>query len=322
MILFLSDLWLPFPGGAERLQFNLARYLLQQGEQVVALTGYEHAQQFDGPPVIQEMGFQIFDRRDEGGARVAAHLDEIRPDVIVTHHLYANQFERELVASKIPFVQVVLNGRRLATARFAVHISDWVRDHAKPHEDDMVITPPVFDDVVADSHGDAIGFIKPIEHKGVELIYKVARLLPDRRFVILRGEWQDLEILPDPDDPLPNVMFLDPVDDIRDFYRRVNLVLMPSKSEDAGTVGQECALNGIPCVSSNVQGLAQTNSGGWLLNPDDVAGFVKAIRALDDAETRRVVVARMKLHLDVKDQAGKLAEFHRRVVELRSVANP
>lgn len=313
-ILFLSDLWVPFPGGAERLQFNLARDLMRRGEHVEVLTGYENARQFDGPPFHQDFGFHIFDRRDEGGACLAGWLERLAPSVIVTHHLYANQYERELVASGIPFVQVVLNGRRLRTARFAVHISDWVRDRARAEDGDMVITPPVFDDVIAETHDNAIGFIKPIEHKGVELVYRVARLMPDRRFVVLRGEWQDLEILCD----LPNVEYMEPVADIRDFYRRVDMVLMPSKSEDAGTVGQECALNGIPCISSNVQGLAQTNSGGVLLAPDDVAGFRKAILRLDDPGVFQATVESMRVGLAAKDQEGKLAEFHRRIRQIAS----
>lgn len=129
MILFLSDLWPPFPGGAERLAFNLARDLMRRGEDVTALTGYEHPLQLDGPPVIQDLGFEVFDGRDRGGARVAAHLDEIRPDVVVTHALYAHQFERELVASGVPWVQVVLNGQRIPTAHLGVHITraSWPR---------------------------------------------------------------------------------------------------------------------------------------------------------------------------------------------------
>ena len=312
-ILFLSDLWVPFPGGAERLQFNLARDLMRRGEQVVALTGYAYSAQFDGPPVFQDLGFGVFDQRDAGGARVAHWLDEIGPDVVVTHHLYANQFERELVAYGRPFVQVVLNGRRLPTAAMGVHISKWVRDRAHPHVEDMTITPPVFDDVVAETHEHAVGFIKPIEHKGVDTVYRVAEAHPDRRFVVLRGEWQDLEIIRE---DLPNVEYLEPVADIRDFYRRVDVVLMPSKSEDAGTVGQECALNGIPCVSSNVDGLAETNAGGVLLDPGDVTGFIRTVERLDDPEVRALVVERMVRALAAKDQDGQLAEFHRRLVAL------
>lgn len=314
MILFLSDLWAPFPGGAERLAFNLARDLMRRGEDVTALTGYEHPLQLDGPPVIQDLGFEVFDGRDRGGARVAAHLDEIRPDVVVTLALYAHQFERELVASGVPWVQVVLNGQRIPTAHLGVHITRWVRDQAKAPAGDLIVVPPVFDDVVAGRHERGIGFIKPIEHKGVDLVYRAARALPDRRFVVLRGEWQTLEVIVD----LPNVEYLEPVADIRRFYEQVDVVLMPSKSEDAGTVAQECTLNGIPCISSNVQGLAETNSGGVLLAPDDVTGFVKAIVRMDDPTFREVVVDTMRRHLEERGQDAQLAAFHQAVVALPS----
>ena len=233
MILFLSDLWPPFPGGAERLAFNLARDLMRRGEDVTALTGYEHPLQLDGPPVIQDLGFEVFDGRDRGGARVAAHLDEIRPDVVVTHALYAHQFERELVASGVPWVQVVLNGQRIPTAHLGVHITRWVRDQAKAPAGDLIVVPPVFDDVVAGGHERGIGFIKPIEHKGVDLVYRVARALPDRRFVVLRGEWQTLEVIVD----LPNVEYLEPVADIRRFYEQVDVVRHPAGDEQLTPLG-------------------------------------------------------------------------------------
>lgn len=277
VILVLSDLWLPFPGGAERLMFNVARFLAYTHD-VAVLTGYEPAKPFDGPHVHYEP-IGVFDSREQGAQIVTDYIATFTPSLILTHHLYAYQFEPELEASDIPVVQLVLNHRRLPCATLAVYISEWVRQQtgdAQP--DDIVITPPAFTDVIADRHGDRIGFIKPIPHKGVDLIYEIARAMPERQFVILRGEWQTLETI----ERLPNVLFMDPVDDIADFYAECRLVLMPSISEDAGTVAQECALNGIPCISSNIGGLRETNAGGVRITTRDPAQWAHHIRELDD----------------------------------------
>lgn len=312
VILVLSDLWQPFPGGAERLMFNLARYLHQRGERVHVLTGYEHAEQLDGPPVTS-MPIGVFDTRDEGAELIKAAIAEHRPEVIVAHHLYASQFEPELIGSGVPLIHVVLNGQRIRGAAAAVYISRWVRERTRPEPGDLTITPPVFSDVVAAEHGDAIGFIKPIEHKGVALVYEIAEAMPDRPFLILRGEWQTLEDIR----YLPNVAFMEPVVDMRDFYRRCRVILMPSLSEDAGTVAQEAAANGLPCISSAVGGLAETNAGGILLDPADARPWIVAIQSLDAPGFYAETVTRQGAALTALDHVALLARFADRVRDVR-----
>lgn len=312
-VLVLSDLWVPFPGGAERLIFNLARTLHQHdGLDVSVLTGYEHAFEFDGPPVtVLPIGTGAL--RDEGAAMLTGFLAAARFDVIVTHHYYASQFEREIIASGVPFAQIVLNGRRIPEAGFAVYISQWVRNGLRDDRvGDMVMTPPVFDDVRAETHAARVGFVKPIEHKGIGLLYEIAAAMPEREFVVLRGEWQDIEIIK----PMPNVTFIEPVVDMRDFYCLVDRVLVPSTSEDAGTVAQECTVNGIPCISTDVCGLAETNAGGLLLSTRDVAAWVTAIEALDDVAVYDAVVRRMAEHLASTRQDEQLARFVENVAAL------
>lgn len=301
-ILCLSDLWLPFPGGAERLIFNIARDLMRRGLDVHVVTGYEAAQQFDGPSVTH-LSIPTGPDREEGAAVVTDLIRAGTPDVVLTHHHWAHEFGVDLVASTVPVVQVVLNGGRIPGAALAVYISEWVRGRAGGTSPaDMVITPPAFPDVVADTHADAIGFIKPIPHKGVDLIYQIAAAMPARRFVVLRGEWQTLEMIR----PAPNIEFVEPVDDIRDFYGRCRLMLVPSLYEDAGTVPQEATLNGLPCISTAVGGLAETNAGGILL-PYVADQWVATIEALDDPTTYARVVERQREALDAYDHDRRLA---------------
>lgn len=314
-VLVLSDLWLPFPGGAERLAFNLSRFLMQQGHRVNVVTGYEYPQQFDGPIVVS---LTTIGPDPEHGATVIRDLIEYdQPDVILTHHHYAHLYGQVMVDSGVPVVQVVLNGKRLPGAALAVYISEWVKRQAgEAQPQDIVMTPPAFDDVVAETHGDAIGFIKPIPHKGVELVYRIATAMPERRFVILRGEWQDLEVIRT---DLPNVEYLEPVDDIREFYSRCRLVLVPSLSEDAGTVAQEATLNGLPCLSTNVGGLLETNRGGVLFHKVDTPEiWVTAIRSFDSRARYVSIVRSQRAHLARLDHAGSLDLLAQRIKGLAS----
>lgn len=311
-ILCISDLWMPFPGGAERLIFNLSRELMRRGNEVNAVTGYGPAKQFDGPTVVPLTTINA----DRGAGIIRDLIAYDRPDVILTHHYYAHMFGQVMVDSGVPVVQVVLNGKRMEGAALAVYISRWVRNQsgdAQPQ--DIVMTPPAFDDVVAETHGDAIGFIKPIPHKGVELVYRIAAAMPERRFVILRGEWQDLEVIR----PAANIEFMEPVDDIREFYARCRLVLMPSLSEDAGTVCFEAALNGLPALSTDVGGLPETNAGGMILSVTDTAEtWVRVIKFLDDPVRYAWVVDNQRDHLAAADHAGSLDLLAQRIKGLAS----
>lgn len=303
-VLVVSDLWLPFPGGAERLMFNIARHLYSSGIRglsVQVVTGYGPAESFDGPPV-RPLPIGVGKDHTAGAAMLLDAIRYFEPDVLLVHHFYAREFEAELVGTGIPIVQVVENGYRIPSAALAVFISEYVRSQALAQPHDLTITPPAFDDVVSPTHGDAIGFIKPLPHKGAEMFYAIAAHMA-RRFVVLRGEWRDLEDIRH----LPNVEFMDPVRDIRDFYSRCRVVLVPSVSEDAGTVAQECALNGIPCISSAVGGLIETNAGGILIQRfHGRLSWQAAIRQLDNPDNYRAVVNRQREYLASVDHAGQL----------------
>jgi glycosyltransferase involved in cell wall biosynthesis len=310
VILVLSDLWLPFPGGAERLMFNLARHMERTGEQVHVITGYEYPKRFDGPLVVSLP--TIGPDPEQGAGAIRDLIAYSNPSVILTHHVYAHLYGQVMVDSGVPVVQVVLNGKRLPGAALAVYISRWVRDQAGDAQpQDITMTPPAFDDVVSETHGDAIGFIKPIPHKGVETVYAIAALMPERRFVILRGEWQDLEVIRT---DLPNVEFLEPVDDIREFYARCRMVLVPSLSEDAGSVSQEATLNGLPCLSTNVGGLMETNRGGVLFHRADTPEtWAAAIRGLDPPLHYLSIVRSQRKALERADHAGSLDLLAQRI---------
>lgn len=312
VILVLSDLWLPFPGGAERLMFNLARHLQGSGESVVALTGYEAAQRFDGPPVVHRI-VQADDDMRRFLSGVSSGGWEHPVKLILTHHYWAFEYEEAICAAGVPVVQVVLNHRRMKCASLAVYISNFVRNQCgDSRPEDLTIRPPALPDVVSAEHGDAIGFIKPLPHKGVELVYDIARRMPDRHFLVLRGEWQDIEII----EQLPNVEYMEPVDDIRVFYRRCRLILMPSMSEDAGTVAQEAALNGLPCISSDVGGLSETNLGGVVLPTRDPPVWMQAVYDLDEPLAYNAVVANQYAAMPLVEQRIALDVFADRVHEL------
>jgi glycosyltransferase involved in cell wall biosynthesis len=316
-IVFLSDLWWPFPGGAERYLYNLANQMVLRGHSVVALHSYFKAE--DSPGIktsFHDIGVrkQSESRHEDGWAIIGADLRTMQPDAIITHAFFAYEFEDELASCGIPIVQAVYNNRRLSCASLAVYVSEDTQKRVGSKPGDMVIIPPAFDDVAfeggpAPIDRSCIGFIKPIPHKGSDFFYELAQAMPDRKFVVLRGEWNLIEDIR----RLPNVHFMESVRDIREFYGRCRVMLVPSLYEDAGTIGQESAINWIPCISSDVMGLKETNASGIRLEMD-AKKWSDAIVALDHDKYYKEVALRQHEGLAAFDWPKKFDQLSEAII--------
>jgi L-malate glycosyltransferase len=316
-IAVISDLWLPFPGGAERMIYNVARELKNRGHEIHVLCSYENAKTFDDiVPYFKSIGVTKYNHcpghtHEDGWSDILKWLLPLNADVILTHGFFANEFNADMNQLGIPRVQLTYNGKRNPNAGLVVYCSDYTRQRADARPEDMVILPPAFEDCVAPVHGNYIGFIKPIPHKGAEFVFSLAGHCSNREFMILHGEWTHIEIIRD----LPNVTYLTAVNDIRDFYSRCRIVLIPSLAEDAGTVPQEAALNGIPCLSSNVMGLPETNKGGIVL-PHDVQQWAAEIDKLDSPVYYREIVNRQKDYIKSLNWPAQFDELSRKICQL------
>lgn len=337
-ILVLSDLWLPFPGGAERMIYNITQALHERGHDIHILTSYAKAKS-TLPMTIKDIG--VYECQIEGAQLILDFINQDPPDVILTHHFFCGAFSELLgefahglhreADRAIPFIEIIHNRPRHPDAAFAIFNSEFTAARCGRREDDMVMLPPATNECVAcfkfdcrlrgpHGHGggpglewkrsphDCIGHIKPLGGKGIALTYRLAEAMPERRFLVLRGEWQDGEDIRH----LPNVEFMEPVDDIREFYSRVRLMLMPSLSEDAGTIGQESALNGIPCISNDVGGLPETNKGGLVL-PSDIFSWSRAIKDFDDADYYQYIVNRQRTYITSLNFPARFDEIDRKV---------
>jgi Glycosyl transferases group 1 len=319
-ILIISDLWLPFPGGAERMIANITDALAERGHKIKILTSYAKARS-KYSMMITDIG--VGERHAEGWEFIQEFIWESNPEVLLTHHYFSREFP-QLFQLPIPSVQIVHNGQRSEFASLAIFNSQFTAKQSPMGPQDMVILPPAGNDVIAEGNPfqrECIGHIKPIPNhfwkgkwygKGIDLTYRLAWIMSERKFLVLRGEWQDCERI----DKLDNIEFMEPVDDIREFYARCRLVLMPSSSEDAGTVGQECALNGIPCISSNVGGLIETNAGGIVLPPHDILPWLNAVAAMDNLDHYNDVVRRQRLYVAMLDWPKQFDELSKKIEAL------
>lgn len=144
-----------------------------------------------------------------------------------------------------------------------------------------MVMPPIVDPRrYATTRGTLITLINLNENKGASVFYKVAKMMPYRSFLAVRGAY-GRQIEPRP--PLRNVEVVDHTPAIREVYSRTRLLLMPSLSETWGRVALEAACSGIPTIAHKSPGVEEALGRDAIFadrrNPRQ---WVDRIRQLDD----------------------------------------
>jgi len=127
------------------------------------------------------------------------------------------------------------------------------------------------------------------KNKGGELLVKLAKSMPDVKFLGIKGAY-----LKQIEDRLPNLDYMPLQEDPRRIYEGAGIVIMPSKSESWGRVALEAMASGVPVIVSKSPGLREctSNAAANYCAYDDVACFGSAIRKLrSDPIAYRTAVA-------------------------------
>jgi glycosyltransferase involved in cell wall biosynthesis len=101
-------------------------------------------------------------------------------------------------------------------------------------------------------------------------------------------------------EPGSGVIWLDTVDDVREFYAAADVSVCPSRSENHGAALEASAM-GVPCIVSDAGGLPETvdDDSGWVVaaDPDDIASALRAAHAewLDGDLHKRAHAARLRM---------------------------
>lgn len=180
--------------------------------------------------------------------------------------------------------------------------------------------------VVASREAKFVTYINPRKEKGIHLFSRVAALLPEIPFLVVRGwsrtdfqndERQAIEFL----ESLSNVTLTPPIADMRQVYGVTSLLLLPSRwLESWARVVGEAQVNGIPIIASN-RGASPQNvgRGGIILAYDEPQVWATAIKTVyEDAGLRSDLENRARLNVrrfDPETLVEKYEQFFSTVIE-------
>jgi glycosyltransferase involved in cell wall biosynthesis len=205
--------------------------------------------------------------------------------------------------------------RLLCCARF---VRDGLREAAGV--DAEVLYPMIAEEdyrVTRDGEG-WITMFNPVEFKGLEILLRLAPLLPEERFLVVESWFLGAarEEVRARLESQPNVRFQRRVPDVREVFRQTEILLVPSVGPDAAPrVVLEAQASGIPAIASGLGGLPEVVGEGGLvirdhLDPEAWAAAIRSLRRDPGALARLGEAALQHLRGDGFAAAAIVRRFH------------
>jgi glycosyltransferase involved in cell wall biosynthesis len=238
----------------------------------------------------------------------------------------ARGFGRPLVVIAHNASELVLRNIGASSTALAVYNSQYVEAAAEQYFAEypkavrparsIVVRPPVFADEYRTTPGDRFTLINLCAEKGGHLFWRLARRLPDVKFLGVKGAYGE-QIVED----LPNVEVVEqlPGDRMRDeVYARTRVLLMPSAAESWGRTGVEAMTSGIPVVAHPTPGLCESlGEAGIFADRGDLDAWVSVLERLDDDAEWSAASDRAKTRAKELDPADDLARWCEAIESLR-----
>ena len=284
-VLSFCPRYVPVLSGGETAAHGLHRALVDRGHQVSVVTSTQ-AEDRRVRKVVD--GVEVFYGRIR--PTHARYVEERRPDVLFAQFEMSIPTIRFAADAGLP-VAILCHGpygyTELGEAGLAqavdlfVFNSVFLHNVANRNVHHVVVSPPVDRARVKAPAGLSRRFITLVslfENKGPHVFYALARQLPDRPFLGVKGAYGEQQL-----EGLPNVEIRETTPDVRRVYGESRIVLMPSAEESFGLVAVEAQSNGVPVIASDLPSLRESlGDGALFVEREHVAGWAEAIRRLDD----------------------------------------
>ena len=125
---------------------------------------------------------------------------------------------------------------------------------------------------------DTVCLINCNANKGGELFKELAHKMPNIQFLGVKGGYSNQVI---DKNPPPNLRYIENQTDIAVVFKKIGILVMPSKNETWGRTAVEAMTSGVPVIHSESPGLVECVGGaGILCNHDDIDAWMNAINRI------------------------------------------
>jgi glycosyltransferase involved in cell wall biosynthesis len=179
----------------------------------------------------------------------------------------------------------------------------------------IVAHPPVWPDQYRTTPGDKITLINISPPKGVDLFFRLAKALPHREFLAVKGGYGKQRVL-----RATNVTVVEHTPDMIGVYHQTRILLMPSARESWGRVGIEAMCSGIPVIAGPTPGLLESlGPAGVFVPVNQATRWLQEIERLHDPAEWAEASTRAFARAGEFDPAGDITRFAETVEHLVGV---
>ena len=260
--------------GAEGMSHCLNQFLLKHGWTVTVILPKFPNKEFEGVHVLS-----FNDKK-----KIEKVLEEA--SILISHLRYSELAAFTAAQIHVPLVLLIHNSFQIPYIRDIlkvtkdVHLlynSEWIGEFYKMfHLDNSTLYPPV---AVLDFKTDRkyVALINCNKDKGGEMLIRLAKAMPETQFLGVNGSYGEQVV----EKGIPNLHYIKNTPDIRSFYSKIGIVLMPSIYESWGRVAVEAMSLGIPVVANPTPGLRESlDSVGLFADRDNLGQWIRAIQSL------------------------------------------
>jgi len=180
------------------------------------------------------------------------------------------------------------NIESLKNSDLVISNSNFMRNYARrlTKIDSKVVYPSISkEEIKYNVDRDYITFIKPVPHKGVDIVLSLAKELENEKFLFIGNTKKHIK---KQISKYQNIEYINWTDDIDSYYKMTKILLVPSLCYEAfGRVVIEAQKYAIPVIANNIGGINEAiGKGGILIN--DVHNIKEWIKAIDSLKNREI----------------------------------
>ena len=280
-IVLLSDSFLPTTfAGSELSAYETIKYLRERGHKISIYVKEWEVSEYDGFKIHK------YDINDMYCKQAIINSD------LVFFQMYDDPKNLEIVKNRDKpvylFIHMVnsygwLLQQKVSFPISVIYNSNMTQDTLPTLHDNMRMIPYVETDKFKSLRSntvqnDIVCLINCNKNKGGELFKELAYKMPDVQFLGVKGGYSDQIV---DNKPPPNLSYINTQKDITVIFKKIGILVMPSRNETWGRTAVEAMSSGVPVIHSESAGLVECVGGaGIMCSHDDKDAWEDAIRRL------------------------------------------